>query len=247
MPKEGTPPKNNGIEPKYWHLIPTDPEFGSLTDYYGGRANASEEEREEREGRVDTLRETSIGLVEYHASKEGFNVLSERLGMGLFYEGDGRLVNVGIDVTNYLMSCSEKDFESMGGNDMVGFLRAIKNMDERLFVSFDFDQKIMAVVGIDKESGIGRNLFGVTDHDFSLSALAEVFYDDYVAYIGFVVVEDELNFGIIVKNVDIGETLPKKKMLMTRILTDCNFKTYLESSSPEKYENLARRIFFLDD
>lgn len=229
----------SSISPEKWHLLPTFPSFGSLTDDRNGGAVGPFEEK-----RFDSLRETSIGLVEIHAGKDGFNFLAAEIGTGLLYEKSGRLTDVGIDVLSYCESCSEEDCEKMGGDSLDEMLGAMVESDDQIFISFDFNENTVAVVKRNTNSGKSLMMSAIEDVDFSISTALRVKYDEYYMFVGFTMVEDELRFGLMITPVDEGYN-PQKTIMTMSILNDCNYQTFLNSPSPDKYDKLARRIFFV--
>ncbi|KKS31171.1 MAG: hypothetical protein UU94_C0017G0011 [Candidatus Collierbacteria bacterium GW2011_GWB2_42_12] len=80
--------------------------------------------------------------------------------------------------------------------------------------------------------------------DFTLSTLMTVSYGEFKVCVGFRVIDDVFRFGIFALREEESITL-ETKMLVTDILRDCNYKIFLESSSPDKYERLTKRIFLV--
>lgn len=229
------------FSPEHWHLIPTIPRIGSLLDPYGGRTVESYEEKEDG----DTLWETAVGLVEIHSSEEGFNLLAKEMGIGLFYEKSGCLTNAGVDILNFCDSCSEESCEKMGGDNLEEMLEVILEKKCQLLVYFDFEDNTVTLVEVDRLSGKGTILGSAECLDLSSAILMKIEYDEYYLYIGLRVVEDVFHFGLSVTGWE-NDPEPDKTMMMTKILFDCNYQTFLRSLSPDKYDKLARRIFFAD-
>jgi hypothetical protein len=162
----------------------------------------------------------------------------------LYYKKNGQLTDAGVDLVKYCDYLSEEETDRMGGEALEEVLEMIENSNEQLAISFDFTNNTAAVVQIDKSTGTGPILSSEQGMDLTKSTVMEVSYDEYKICVGFKVIDDIFRFGFIVlreeENVDI-----KTKMLVTNILKDCNYKTFLDSKSPDKYENLARRIFLV--
>jgi len=229
--------------PEDWSLLSVSPEFGSLTNYSDTDFHGASE-RERKTTRLDTLRETSLGMVEFHANEKGFRVLADEMGIGLYYKNDGRLTDAGIDLVKYCDNFSEEEMEKMGGEVLEEVLEKVVNANEQLAISFDFKNNTVAVVQIDRNTGKGPILSSGEGLDFTLSTLMTVSYGEFKVCVGFRVIDDVFRFGIFALREEESITL-ETKMLVTDILRDCNYKIFLESSSPDKYERLTKRIFLV--
>jgi len=236
--------EGRGISYEDWSLLGITPEFGSLTNYSDTGLRGAKEREGRKNIRLDTLRETSFGIVEFHANVKGISILADEMGIGLYYKNNGRLTDVGVDLVKYCDYLSEEEMEKTGGEALEKVLEIIENSNEQLAISFDFTTNTAAVVKIDKSTGKGPILSLEQGINFTKSILMEVGYDEYKICVGFKVVDDVFRFGFLVmreeENVDV-----KTEMIVTNILKDCNYKTFLDSKSSDKYENLARRIFLV--
>lgn len=227
--------------PEKWRTIPVFPKVGSLIDPFGGRVV----DAYKMTGAVDTLRETSAGLIELLAGSDGLNIIAGETGIGLFYEKDGRLTDVGINLMDFCTSCSEEDLDRMGGDDLVDMLDDMDENGDRLMINFDLKRNTLAIVGRDVSSGKLAVLASSEGIDFSLPAVANMKYREYFLHLVFHKIEDVFHFGLLVSSDRVSFTTDTK-LLTTRVLTDCNYRTFLESSSPDRYDRLARRVFLLD-
>ncbi|MFZ3069483.1 MAG: hypothetical protein WA052_04210 [Microgenomates group bacterium] len=235
-------PEGRGISFEDWPLLGTTPEFGSLTNYSDTDFRGANKREQRNNIRLDTLRETSLGMMEFHANKRGLSVLADEIGIGLYYESSGQLTVAGIDLVKYCDNFSEEEMEKMGGEALDEVLDKVVNANEQLAISFDFKSNTVAVVQIDRNTGKGPILSSGEGLNFTRSTLLTANYDEFKICVGFRVIDDVFRFGIFVLREEEDITL-ETKMLVTNILRDCNYKTFLESSSPDKYERLAKRIF----
>lgn len=235
-------PEGRGISFEDWPLLGTTPEFGSLTNYSDTGFRGAKEREGKKNTRIDTLRETSLGMMEFHANERGFSILADEIGIGLYYKNDGRLTDAGVDLVKYCDNFSEEEMEKMGGEALEEVLEKIENANEQLAISFDFKNNTVAVVQIDKSTGKGPILSSEEGLDLTQSTLMTVSYDEFKICVGFRVIDDVFRFGIFVLREEEDINL-ETKMLVTNILRDCNYKTFLESNSPDKYDRLAKRIF----
>lgn len=236
-------PEGRGISFEDWPLLDTIPEFGSLTNYSDTDFRGANKKERKNNIRLDTLRETSLGMVEFHANEKGFSILADEIGIGLYYENDGRLTDAGVDLVRYCDSFSEEEMEKMGGEALEEVLEELVNASEQLAISFDFKNNTVAVVQIDRNTGRGPILSSEEDLDFTQSTLMVVSYGEFKICVGFRVIDDVFRFGLFVLRKEENITV-ETKILVTNILRDCNYKTFLESNSPDKYERLAKRILF---
>ena len=235
-------PEGRGISFEDWPLLGTTPEFGSLTNYSDTDFYGANKRERKNNTRIDTLQETSLGMMEFHANERGLNVLADEIGIGLYYKNDGQLTDAGIDLVKYCDNFSEEEMEKMGGEALEEVLYKIVDANERLVISFDFENKTVAVVQIDRNIGKGPVLSSEEVLDFTRSMLLTVNYGEFKVCVGFRVIDDVFRFGLFVLREEENVTL-ETKILVTNILRDCNYKTFLESNSRDKYERLAKRIF----
>lgn len=235
----------SSIKPEHWHLLPTNPRFGSLTDYSGGRVyKLCDEESVNgyRENRVDTLRETSIGQVEIHSGDDGFYITAGDVGIGLYYEKNGNLAEAGFDLLSYCASCSSEQLEQMGGEKLNDLLENMLVENEKLTVFFGIRDKMVAIANFDRRTGKGTVLCEDENLDYSKTTLIEAVYGENVLCVAFKVIDDVLYFGVMV--IEEGEEIGHlTKMLSSRVLTDLNYRTFLDSKDPDRFDKLAKRIF----
>ena len=235
----------SSIKPEHWHLLPTNPKFGSLTDYSGGRVYKtcdSETESYCTEKRLDTLRETSAGLMEIHSGEDGIYITAGDVGIGLYYEKNGNLAEAGFDLLSYCASCSDIQLEQMGGEKLYDLLELMLAKNEKLTVCFDLRDKMAAIANFDRRTGKGTVLSADENLDYSKATLIEVVYGENVLCVAFKVVDDVFHFGVMV--IEEGEDISHiTKMLSCRVLTDVNYKTFLDSKDPDRFDKLAKRIF----
>ncbi len=240
-------PKNNieqrGIAPENWHYLKVQPKFGSLTDNLDLSFRGANE-KELGNKSMDTLRETVIGLVEFHTDENGFGILADEIGIGLFYKNDGKLADLGIDLTKYCNNCSEKEMEKMGGGALGEVLAMMTEENQQILFSFDFRDNVVAVAEVDKRTGTGPIISCSQKVDLSASSIMTAHYNEYKICMGFHLEEDIFNFGLFAMR-EGEEFTPDTRIMVTRILVDCNYKTFLSSESPEKYRKLTDRIFFV--
>lgn len=241
MPKNS--PERKGISPENWHYLNVVPKVGSLMNHPDlSFRGANEKEKENKN--VDTLRETEVGLVEFHTDENGFGILAEELGIGLFYNNSGKLVDAGIDLLKFCASSSDEDLVKMGGEAMLDILEDVVEDNKQFLFSFDFRDNTVAVVDLDKRTGNGPILAGERNVNMNESNLMTVGYNGNKLCVAFHQDEDIFFFGLYAL-AEGEEFIPGTRLLVSRILTDCNYKTYLNSDSPEKYKKLADRVFFV--
>jgi hypothetical protein len=235
----------SSIQPEHWHLLPTVPKFGSLIDPFGGRIARSEKvkQAEKPEPRMDTLRETLIGMVEIHSDEEGLFFMAHEIGLVLSYEKSGQLTEVQVDLYDFFMSRCNGPYGEKSGGKMHDVLEDMVDNGDNITVYADIKDKTVTVVNDTEGVDEGKVMAFYENFDCSKTTMAEIKYGDYSIVFGLLQVEDTLCLGIFA--LGRGETaVPSEDILTGKILNDCNYKTFLESRSPEKYERLVKRIFF---
>jgi len=233
------------ISPEFWQFIPGlyGKPFGYTVDVAGGRSNPYLQKIEIiKEKKFDEVKETSRGLIEFRNSEGGFNVLAVDLGIGLIYDKNGHLETMGINLLQYSMNVPEEDMEKLGGLELAKLFEEMVEREDHLYLNVDLVGKIFAVVNINSRTGEESIVMSATDIDYSKNNLAIVDYMEHRLFVNLKNNGDEFNFAI--KAREAGEDdEPKTDLMVTRILSDCNIQTFVESSAPNKMEVLARRIF----
>ncbi|HOX95785.1 MAG TPA: hypothetical protein PLI45_00170 [Candidatus Woesebacteria bacterium] len=223
------------ILPEFWKQI----HFGENIDVYGGRRGP------------DILMagvavSKDMGLVNFLMSKNGYDVLAEDAGIALFYQKDGKLAQAGFDVDTFVDACGEEIEEVMGGDALKEILAQAVEENCQISVCVDIEAKTAAIAYIDNESGESKVINDMENIEPNNMYLMKSKFGDYVLNVEFLVVEDVLRFGILATPE--GKVITENtKILMTEVLTECNFETFLDSSSLDKYNRLAKRIFLLND
>lgn len=243
MPKEREIfPESKGISPKYWRLIPSFPKFGSLTDYYGGKASGSDE----RNVKLDALRETKFGLVEYHVTEEGISMYAEHFGIGLNYDKEGKIQEIGVKLFEYLGHCLDGDVESMGGENVSGVMRRMLQEEVMLYLNFNLAEKYAVIAKKDYVTNKRVEVENNCNHNFSEPYILTTNFEEYKLTVGFGVVDDEFLFKVLISK--LGEAIEVDGDIQaTKLLIDCNYKTFLESKYSDKLERLAKRVFLIKD
>jgi hypothetical protein len=226
------------FKPEQWHLIPTDPRFGSVID-----STIEKNIHEQVERKFDTRESTEMGIIQIHQDAENLNIFAEDYGIGLNYDKQGKLTDAGVDILNYSLLASDDNFEKMGGENLHEMLEAAGENDEQILVSIDLNGKALAVATVERSTGKGTILSSAENLNVNLATLMRVEYDDYVLYVGFVNVEDEFHFGLKVVTEDEDEKNPERSMVMTRILSELNYQTFMSMPTVDKYDKLVKRIF----
>jgi hypothetical protein len=221
--------------PEFWKCI----HFGEKLDSYGGL-------RGPEVLRTGVTVSEDIGRVNYLTSEKGYDVLAEDAGIALFYQKNGLLNQAGFDVETFIDACDEEEEEKMGGKALKEILDMAVEDNHQISVCVDWETKTAALEYIDNESGESEVLSsfeGLVQKDIHIlrAKLGEYFLNAEIR-----VVEDVLYFGILA--LPEGEKITEDtKILMSRVLIDCNFETFLGSDSLDKYNKLTKRIFFLND
>ena len=83
------------ISPEFWKYLPTKPEFGSLTDFCGGKNGPLDEVDYEP---ISFQEETSRGLIDCKYFGEKMSVTAVDLGIDLLFGKDGKLDSVTVDI-----------------------------------------------------------------------------------------------------------------------------------------------------
>jgi len=225
------------ISPEYWRLF----SFADKTDLCGGRRGPFEPDELRP---FSALAETSRGELQMRYVDGKFNVLAVDMGVGLLYDKDGGLETIGIDVLAYCENMNDEDMEKMGGEEMEELMETMALNGDRLYLNVELKEGMVALASINDISGERKILGSVTEVDFSRRNLASMNYDGYTLFFGLANNEDEFEVGVRAR---IGEDASYERdmnLLITVISSDCNFKTYLESKSADRFERFARRVFF---
>lgn len=226
---------NNSSE--YWKQI----SFGNLIDQYGGS-------RVPLEKQVITPffveEDTSRGHIELRFVEGKFNVLAPDLGIGLLYDSKGNLETIGVDLINYCMNLDEEDFESEEGEILMEMIGKMIENNDHFYIDIELKDNSLAFASINEYSKEKKILAYIENIDFSLSSLAKVDYNGFTLLLGLCNDDDEFRFGVgAVDEID-SDAKMSTNMLITKILSDCNYKTFLESKAEDRWERLAKRIFF---
>lgn len=228
----------SSISPENWQYIP----FGLSVDQYGGKSTPIEEFRAPSYFAED---ETSRGFIRLRYVDGNFNVLAEDLGINLLYDQDGKLETIGVDLLTYYGNMAEDDLDMMGGDVMNKMMETMLDNGDRIFVSIELKDKSMAVANIN-ETLRKKELFATLENlDFSLRNLATVNYDGFTLFVGVIHEEDEFLFGVNADYGEDGDMKQKSNLLIITMLTDFNYKTFLDSKAEDRLEKLAQRVFFV--
>jgi len=226
------------ISPEIWPLFPIKPVFGAQIDPFGGKNSPLTENKFEP---FHVMTDTCRGYVDMRYRDGLFNVLAANLGIALLYNKEGILETVCIDVMQYCENMDEDDFEKMNIDCLVEMLTTMEARGDRLYLDIELNNKIVALANSDTNAN--DEVLGVIGNvDFSLQYLAVITYHDFILYVALNSKDDEFHFGI---NAGYkGEELDlKAKITKTTILSDCNYKTFLENKKEDRYDKLAKRIF----
>lgn len=228
--------------PDWWKDLPIEPKFGSLTDLYGGsRVSLVDGEVENWETYFGGAAEnTSRGtiIVERTARNET-RVIAEDLGIALLYGREGKLESASVNLLTYFSNVNSEDLELVGGEEMIDMMQDLDAEDKDLNIVFNLRDKFLLVVNARGES-VTKEYF-VTDLNYVRGERLEIGYGRHQLNLVLQNKEDVFLFSIMVAEKSEDDWQARAS---TRILSDCNIKTYLESHHADKIERLARRIFF---
>jgi hypothetical protein len=230
------------IPREYWHLLTTNPPFGQI-DEYGGKSVGEREEETE----TDDSYEEEVGIVEYHDRDGQFYAFAADMGVGLQYDGNGKLVNVNIDLLTYANFISFEHYEEIGGSTLSLMFDLMTEKADQLAIALDFRENDLALENFEIEKERSKTIFHKKGLDFTSVVPLKAKYGDYTLNFGAIVIEDVLHFGMLVTDSQ-GADDPETEVLMfTKVLNDCNYKTYWESMADDRAKKLTKRIFFVED
>jgi len=225
------------IAPEFWKNI----SFGQEIDFYGGKSVPLES------GAAKILfdAETSRGHIQLRLVDEHFNLLAVDLGIGLLYNRGGILETVGVDIPQYCKNMDEEDIAGLDGA-LVEMLKKMAGNGEHLFLTVELKEKFVAIANLNEKTEENEVLYSAENVEFAQSNAVTVNYKGYTMFLGIDLIEDELHFGI---NAGFGESAvfdSDKDLFLMKILTDCNYQTYLDSRLEDRFEKLAARVFIID-
>ena len=226
----------SSVERKFWHLIPTEPKFGSLIDEDGGRSQPAKNEV------LDVVKQTLIGKVDIHEDDGGLDLYVSDMGIDMHYEKNGKLTRLELDVFSFFTNCSDEQLMMMGGDVLEDLADLLMENDSELTVRFDILNNKIFVTEANLLSEKRRPLPVSLDQNFSVPTLLTLDYEDLGVCIGVMTVEDEFRFGLLIKKKE-DELTSQTKIYMYNVLKDCNYRTFLESEAKDKYDKLMKRIF----
>lgn len=229
---------------EYWKKFPVSPAIGSLIDGAGTETDKTFLDLSKKFSYLSANAETSFGKIEVTASDGGLDVFAEDIGLSLYYNEKGKLGSMNIDLFNFCDIDPEADEKVVGEQDLKGLLESlILESDREITVYFNFAEKSVEVVSEDKLTRGSETLFFGKDEDIFMSNYPLIIdLDEYVLYLDFSVLGDELSFGV--SAMLAGEEVPEQERMKmsTKILMDLNYNTFLSSDSEKKYEHLIDRI-----
>jgi hypothetical protein len=219
-----------------------EPKFGSMIDIYGGTSIPEEEVLDRNAFSVS--KETSLGNLSIKFVEGGINILNLDLGIGLIYGENGQLKLAGINLSKFCENINPDMSGDIGGEYIADIFSLMNGMGDNYHALFDLENRIFAVLNMNNVTGKQELVSSMENANFSLDTLIQLKYGRSSLFIRYQVIEDELAIGISGGNF---EAKPDTNMKASglRVLTDCNYQTFLDSSSEDKYDNLARRVFLL--
>lgn len=249
MPKEKD---SSQIEAKYnkfleyWKKFPVNPAIGSLIDGAGTETDKTLVDLSKKYYFLSANADTSFGKIEVTANDSGLDLFAGDIGLSFFYDEKGKLKSINIDLFNFCDIDPEADEKVVGEQNLKGLLESlILESDREITAYLDFVEKTVQVVSEDKLSRVSEVLFHGEDEDIFMSNYPLIIdLDEYVLYLDFSVLGDELSFGV--SAMLAGEEVPEQERMKmsTKILMDLNYNTFLSNDSEKKYEHLIDRILF---
>lgn len=221
---------------EYWKNIP----FGKKLDQFGG-SRIPMKNPELRQFYVEE--DTSRGRIELRFVEGRFNVLAVDLGIGLLYDKDGKLETIGIDLLAYCMNLDKEDVNDEDGVLLMEMLGRMVDNNDRLYIGIELKDKTLAFANLNETTGEREVISYSEEINYSLKNLARVNYNGNNLLFGLCNNDDEFIFGVRAGDKKTPDNKINTNMLVTRILSDCNYRTFLESKSEDRWERLAKRIF----
>jgi len=230
------------LSPDFLKYSPIEPRFGSMTDVYGGTSKPEEEVF--GPGSLHVQEETSVGLVDFKSVEAGINIFNFDLGVSAAYGHNGVIESVALDLSTFCSHIGQDDFEAIGGEHIVDALSMMEGMGDSYQVLFNFEEKLFAVLNINEVDNTQNLVSTIENADFSLNTAVKLRYGRSAIFLRFQLVEDEFAITVSGGKFEDG-SLPNTRSSGLRILTDCNYQTFLDSDSNVKYDSLAKRVFLL--
>lgn len=165
--------------------------------------------------------------------------------MELFYNNSGRLAGAEIKLCDFCVGEYDEDLESETMGDKSSELMDVwlQLKDSQLEVHFDFEENKVIIVSADNNTSESTVLDTYCDADiFSLNEPTKFCFEGYTLNLIYWVFEDEFYFGVYT-TVN-GEDFTQEMITMyVKSGCDCNYKTYLDGNSSDRYEKLAKKVF----
>lgn len=221
---------------EYWKNIP----FGKKFDEFGG-SRIPMKNPELRQFFVEE--DTSRGHIELRFVEGKFNVLASDLGIGLLYDKDGKLETLGIDLLAYCMNLDKEDSMGEDGVLLMEVLGRMVENNDRIYIGIDLKDKTLAFANLNESTGEKEVISYSEEINYSLKNLAKVNYNGNDLLFGLCNNGDEFVFGVRAGDKKTSDKKINTNMLITIILSDCNYRTFLESKAEDRWERLAKRIF----
>ncbi len=233
--------RNKGKIPDWWKYLPVSPEFGSLIDEGGRKVLFGYDYLEDEEIYREELAEKTSrgGIIVEQTNNRETRIVAEDLGIALIYDHDGKLKRAVVGLMNYLSNVDNNTLELVGGEDMIDMMQELDTDRKELNFIFNLDEKFLLVVNANGQT-VTKEYF-VTDLDYRKGERFEIGYGEHIINLAMRNEEDVFLFGMKVTKT---EETDREIKVITRVLSDCNIKTFLDIRTPDKVERLARRIFF---
>lgn len=221
--------------------MPVNPKFGSLIDEGGRRVwDANDFLEVERAYEEGLMENTSRGVVIVEQTKaQETRIIAEDLGIALIYDHDGKLKRAVVGLMNYLSNVDNNTLELVGGEDMIDMMQEMNTDKKSLDFIFNLEENFLLVVNANGEM-VTKEYF-VEGLNYRKGERFEIGYGGHEINLAMRNEEDVFLFGMRVTK---AEETDREIKAITRILSDCNIKTFLNSSSSDKVERLAKRVFF---
>ena len=137
---------------------------------------------------------------------------------------------------------TDEETNHMGGEDLLKMLETMEEDGKMYFVTFNLKENFMTLTSVEEETGVKKMPLLVENVDFMKDDLLEINHGGFTMCWVARNDEDEFKFGTKVIKKEEVET-SKVSVLITRVLSDCNYQTFLESKTEDKIGRLAERIF----
>ena len=204
---------------------------------------------------ITSQEETTYALVQ-----EGFRAIFHKLGIGVKYDEDGDLSAIRVEVLPLLHALLDQvDDDDDSCDEIFGMAVAMEedgnkfvahiDLLERKYHLFVFDKVDQStVLAKDKEVNFGEPVsLVVKTREYTLCLFFQEFENDFTIGVGFAEEQEADDEPSIIGDLpgvmkSDGGNQYRYCVLNEFISNDCNYLTYLDSKSPDRFDRLAKRI-----